>query len=138
MTIFLMYPALRSSPEVDCDNISSLMQVIDVTSSAPCSPSAVIQILIANRDVLTAGTDTMLASMLAKGRFLTSSKFVGSLANSRANISAHYELGNTMFSAFLSSDMNYSSAIFKDFDEDLNPTLSVSESLEDAQIRKVK
>ncbi|KAF7341156.1 CFS1-like protein [Mycena venus] len=107
--------------DVDCEDISSL-----------------IQILIANRRVLTAGTDTILASVLAKGRALTSNKFVGSLTNSRANISAHYDLGNIMFSAFLSEDMNYSSAIFKDYNEDLNPTISVRESLEDAQIRKIK
>ncbi|KAJ7813882.1 Mycolic acid cyclopropane synthetase-domain-containing protein [Mycena olivaceomarginata] len=108
-------------------NITSFFNIpydlLYCTSSAPCSPSAVIQILIANRDVLTAGTDTMLASMLAKGRFLTSSKFVGSLANSRENISAHYDLGNTMFSAFLRLQRGFN--------------LSVSESLEDAQIRKV-
>ncbi|KAJ7138186.1 CFS1-like protein [Mycena epipterygia] len=107
--------------DVDCEDVSSL-----------------IQILIANRRELAAGTDTLLASVLAKGRTLTSNKFIGSLANSRANISAHYDLGNTMFSAYLSEDMNYSSAIFKDFNEDLDPTVSVRESLEDAQIRKVK
>ncbi|KAJ7147852.1 CFS1-like protein [Mycena crocata] len=101
-------------------------------------PGTLPQILIANRREIMAGTDTLLASMLAKGRILTSSKFIGSLANSRANISAHYDLGNTMFSTFLSEDMNYSSAIFKDFNEDLDPTISVRESLEDAQIRKVK
>ncbi|KAJ6455577.1 CFS1-like protein [Mycena vitilis] len=100
--------------------------------------SALIQILIANRGELTAGTNTMLASILAKGRALTSNKFIGSLANSRANISAHYDLGNTLFSAFLSEDMNYSSAIFQDFNEDLDPAVSICESLEDAQIRKVK
>ncbi|KAF8181191.1 Mycolic acid cyclopropane synthetase-domain-containing protein [Mycena galopus ATCC 62051] len=107
--------------DVDCEDVSSL-----------------IQILIANRHVLTAGTDTMLAAVLAKGRSLTSSKFIGSLTNSRANISAHYDLGNAMFSAFLSEDMNYSSAIFKDYNEDLDPTLSMRESLEDAQMRKVR
>ncbi|KAJ7087681.1 CFS1-like protein [Mycena belliarum] len=107
-------------PEVDCEDISSL-----------------IRILIANRRELTTGTDTMLASVLARGRTLTSNKFIGSLANSRANISAHYDLGNTMFSAFLSEDMNYSSAIFIDFNEDLDPGVSISESLEDAQLRKV-
>ncbi|KAF7340298.1 CFS1-like protein [Mycena venus] len=80
----------------------------------------------------------MLASVFAAGRLLTGSRFIGSLANSRANISAHYDIGNTMFSAFLSADMNYSSAIFKDYNEDLDPTVTERESLEDAQIRKVK
>ncbi|KAJ7279676.1 CFS1-like protein [Mycena rebaudengoi] len=107
--------------DVDCEDVSSL-----------------IQILIANRRELMAGTDTLLPSLLSKGRALTSSKFIGSLANSRANISAHYDLGNTMFSTFLSEDMNYSSAIFKDFNEDLEPTITIRESLEDAQLRKVR
>ncbi|KAJ7049083.1 CFS1-like protein [Mycena amicta] len=107
--------------DVDCEDISSL-----------------IQILIANRRALTTATDTLLASVLSKGRALTSSKFIGSLANSRANISAHYDLGNTMFSSFLSADMNYSSAIFKDLNEDLDSSVSVRESLEEAQLRKVR
>ncbi|KAF7326712.1 CFS1-like protein [Mycena sanguinolenta] len=108
-------------PEVDCDDISSL-----------------IQILIANWRALTAGTDTILVWTLSKGRLLTRNKFIGSLTNSRANISAHYDLGNEMFSAFLSKDMNYLSVIFKDFNEDLDPTTSVRESLEDAQLRKAR
>ncbi|KAJ6462469.1 CFS1-like protein [Mycena sanguinolenta] len=107
--------------DVDCDDISSLLQI-----------------LIANRRALTAGTDTMLAWALSKGGLLTRNKFIGSLTNSRANISAHYDLGNEIFSAFMSEDMNYSSAIFKDFNEDLDPTISVRESLEDAQLRKVR
>ncbi|KAJ7641185.1 CFS1-like protein [Roridomyces roridus] len=95
------------------------------------------KILIANRRELTA-VDTLLASVLAKGRTLTSSKFIGSLTNSRANISAHYDIGNTMFSAFLSDDMNYSSAVFLDYNGDLDPTVSVRESLEEAQMRKLR
>ncbi|KAJ7621392.1 cyclopropane-fatty-acyl-phospholipid synthase [Roridomyces roridus] len=106
--------------DVDCEDVSSL-----------------IQILIANRRELTA-VDTLLASVLAKGRTLTSSKFIGSLTNSRANISAHYDIGNTMFSAFLSEDMNYSSAVFLDYNGDLDPTVSVRESLEEAQMRKLR
>ncbi|KAJ7706717.1 CFS1-like protein [Mycena rosella] len=107
--------------DVDCEDISSL-----------------IQILIASHRELTAETDTLLASVLARGSTLTSNKVIGCLANSRANISAHYDLGKIMFSAFLSEDMNYSSAIFKDFNKDLCPNIPVRESLEDAQIRKVK
>ncbi|KAJ7616073.1 Mycolic acid cyclopropane synthetase-domain-containing protein [Roridomyces roridus] len=103
--------------DVDCEDVSSL-----------------IQILIANRRELTA-VDTLL---VAKGRTLTSSKFIESLTNSRANISAHYDFGNTMFSAFLSEDMNYSSAVFLDYNEDLDPTVSVCESLEEAQMRKLR
>ncbi|KAF7317488.1 CFS1-like protein [Mycena kentingensis (nom. inval.)] len=109
--------------DVDCDDVSSL-----------------IQILIANRAALDAGTKTLLTSVLAKGRVLTQNRFIGSLANSRANISAHYDLGNTMFASFLSEDMNYSAAIFRDLDEDLKPDsdVGVRESLEEAQMRKVR
>ncbi|KAJ7833680.1 CFS1-like protein [Mycena leptocephala] len=106
--------------EVDCDNISSL-----------------IQILIANRQELTPRMNTTVASVLCKSRSLMNNKFIGSLQNSRANISAHYDLGNIMFSAFLSEDMNYSSAIFKNYNEDLDPTAIERESLEAAQLRKV-
>ncbi|KAK7038374.1 CFS1-like protein [Favolaschia claudopus] len=109
--------------DIDCDDISTL-----------------IQILILNRPTLTHQTSSLLASALSHGRHLTSTKFLGTLTNSRANISAHYDLGNTMFKAFLSQDMNYSSAIFKDYNEDLNPIpiKTTRESLEDAQLRKVR
>ncbi|KAJ6515477.1 CFS1-like protein [Mycena sanguinolenta] len=93
-------------------------------------------ILIHNRRELE--NDTILASFLSKGRSLTSRRFLGSLVNSKANISAHYDLGNTMFSVFLSQDMNYSSAIFKNYNEDLDPVGAERESLEDAQLRKVR
>ncbi|KAF7355669.1 CFS1-like protein [Mycena sanguinolenta] len=88
--------------DVDCEDISSL-----------------IQILIANRHEIE--NDSILTSFLSKGRSLTSKRFLGILVNSKANISAHYDLGNTMFSAYLSQDMNYSSAIFENYNEDLDP-----------------
>ncbi|KAF7296434.1 CFS1-like protein [Mycena chlorophos] len=155
--------------DVDCDDVSAL-----------------IQILIANRRVLTgADADGYLASILARGRALTNNRFIGSLANSKANISAHYDLGNTMcasslfhlppsrvispahlsrpasamrfacerwtsgpdslaacrqFSSFLSSDMNYSSAVFLDFNQDLDKRIAPEdrETLYDAQMRKLR
>nr|GAT42578.1 CFS1-like protein [Mycena chlorophos] len=110
--------------DVDCDDVSAL-----------------IQILIVNRRVLTgADADGYLASILARGRALTNNRFIGSLANSKANISAHYDLGNTMFSSFLSSDMNYSSAVFLDFKQDLDKSIAPEdrETLYDAQMRKLR
>ncbi|MER7249196.1 DUF1365 family protein [Kribbella sp. NPDC000426] len=46
----------------------------------------------------------------------------------RSNISAHYDLSNALFSAFLDPGMSYSSAIFE----------SSEQSLEEAQTRKVE
>ncbi|KDQ13376.1 hypothetical protein BOTBODRAFT_33696 [Botryobasidium botryosum FD-172 SS1] len=108
--------------DVECDDISAL-----------------IKVMIANRNqingVYVGGIATRI---LAAGRSLTLSKFMGNLTNSKANISAHYDLGNTMFSAFLSEDMNYSSAFFKDFNEDITPGAVEIETLESAQQRKMR
>jgi cyclopropane-fatty-acyl-phospholipid synthase len=54
------------------------------------------QILIANRHELTPRMNTMVASVLSKSRSLMNEKFIGSLQNSKANILAHYDLGNIM------------------------------------------
>ncbi|PFH46944.1 hypothetical protein AMATHDRAFT_153349 [Amanita thiersii Skay4041] len=129
--------------DVDCDDMSSLLKI-----------------LILNRGRF--GNVTGLTNALSYiCGILTLSSFDGDLSNSRANISSHYDLGNTMyvgvvspcmtggradfdlhppsrFSAFLSEDMNYSSAIFKDYNEDLKPDGKVIESLEDAQMRKMR
>ena len=56
------------------------------------------------------------------------------LANSRLNVSAHYDISNSMFAAFLSDDMTYSCPIW-------SPPSDVKcrhERLEDAQERKLK
>ena len=49
-------------------------------------------------------------------------------SKARANIAAHYDLGNDFYSAWLDTTMTYSSARFA----------SPSESLEDAQLRKIR
>ena len=54
------------------------------------------------------------------------------LEGSRANISAHYDLSNDLFSAFLDPSLSYSSAMF-------DPALPVREQdLHEAQVRKVE
>ncbi|KAF2451708.1 cyclopropane-fatty-acyl-phospholipid synthase [Karstenula rhodostoma CBS 690.94] len=55
------------------------------------------------------------------------------LKNARLNISAHYDISNEMFAAFLSPDMTYSSPIW--FPKS-NPA-HATETLEDAQMRKL-
>ncbi|KAJ6590067.1 CFS1-like protein [Mycena vulgaris] len=106
--------------EVDCDDMSILLKV-----------------LIANRENLN-GLNHFWANVLSKGQRLTTYRFLGDLSTSRANISAHYDLGNTMFAAFLSEDMNYSSAVFKHYNEDLEKQKDPLESLESAQQRKME
>ncbi|KAF8526279.1 cyclopropane-fatty-acyl-phospholipid synthase [Hysterangium stoloniferum] len=105
--------------DVDCDDVSALLRLF-----------------IANKQ--HAKSKTLVNTMLSAPKFLTAVRFLGDITNSRANISAHYDIGNTMFTAFLSSDMNYSSAIFKDFTEDIEPKEGPRESLADAQIRKMR
>ena len=54
-----------------------------------------------------------------------------SITGSRTNISAHYDLSNDLFSAFLDQTMSYSSGMFTD------ETPWAQQSLEEAQLRKV-
>ena len=55
----------------------------------------------------------------------------GAVEDSQENISAHYDLGNDMFAAFLDPSLSYSSALF-------DHTRPVAEQdLEEAQLRKV-
>ncbi|MDI1486264.1 MAG: hypothetical protein OHK93_005490 [Ramalina farinacea] len=56
------------------------------------------------------------------------------LANARLNISAHYDISNSMFAAFLSEDMTYSCPIWAP----TSSPKSVGESLEEAQERKLQ
>ncbi|TCD69402.1 hypothetical protein EIP91_007749 [Steccherinum ochraceum] len=85
---------------------------------------------------------------------LASSRFVSSLSNSRGNVSAHYDISNDMYKAFLSRDMTYSCGIFDDLDADMSlpnarastsiayPLLTTdtnsNDPLYDAQMRKLK
>ena len=55
------------------------------------------------------------------------------MSNARLNISAHYDISNEMFAAFLSGDMTYSCPIWR---PDSDPE-SKNEILEEAQIRKL-
>ncbi|KAF2020087.1 cyclopropane-fatty-acyl-phospholipid synthase [Aaosphaeria arxii CBS 175.79] len=56
------------------------------------------------------------------------------LKNARLNISAHYDISNEMFAAFLSPDMTYSCPVWlpKSHSE------SATETLQDAQVRKLQ
>jgi cyclopropane-fatty-acyl-phospholipid synthase len=55
------------------------------------------------------------------------------LSNSLLNVSAHYDISNEMFAAFLSEDMTYSCAIWKS----ISSADETEETLEDAQMTKL-
>ena len=55
-------------------------------------------------------------------------RFANTISNAINNISAHYDISNEMFAAFLSDDMTYSCAVFA----------SEEETLEEAQYRKMR
>ncbi|KAJ3544748.1 hypothetical protein NM688_g5705 [Phlebia brevispora] len=107
--------------EIDCDDMSALLQLV-----------------IANKQVLDSNLSGLTTYVLGLGRKLTEYKFLGDLSTSAANISAHYDLGNLIFQNTLSKDMNYSSAIFLDYKEDLVKAPELCETLESAQLRKMK
>ena len=89
------------------------------------------QLFILNREYLsngstfTAAITTGLAGLLRKSN---------NLRNARLNISAHYDISNDMFAAFLSPDMTYSCPIWLP----KSHAGCATETLEEAQIRKLQ
>ncbi|KAI4123524.1 MAG: hypothetical protein LQ338_005224 [Usnochroma carphineum] len=89
------------------------------------------KIFIVNREHLANGT-TLTSSLASTITSLARS--TNTLANSRLNVSAHYDISNEMFAAFLSEDMTYSCPIWL-------PTSDpkwIVQSLEDAQNLKLQ
>ncbi|MEE4295267.1 MAG: cyclopropane-fatty-acyl-phospholipid synthase family protein [Wenzhouxiangella sp.] len=87
---------------------------------------AVIQVLARNRDVLTA-IDSGSARLTGQVMKIWHSFNRNSLAGSRKNISAHYDLGNEFFAAWLDERMMYSSALYQ----------HEADTLEEAQVAKL-
>ncbi len=88
--------------------------------------TTLVRILVLNRDVL----DAMEGGLARIGGALLRwfhARNRNSKSGSRRNIAAHYDLGNELFKLFLSEDLMYSSAIFRD----------AAESLEVASKRKL-
>ncbi|KAI8916053.1 Mycolic acid cyclopropane synthetase-domain-containing protein, partial [Gorgonomyces haynaldii] len=85
-----------------------------------------LDIIARNRDHLNDGKQLPVGLNLLINNVFTT-RITNSLLNSRANISAHYDLGNDMFSAFLDPTMMYSCPIWK----------SEEDTLEQAQIHKI-
>jgi cyclopropane-fatty-acyl-phospholipid synthase len=93
--------------------------------------TAFFKLFIQNRAYLSNGS-TFTSDLAGKVAGLIRS--TNTLTNARLNISAHYDISNEMFAAFLSPDMTYSSAIWlPKTDPD-----SAKETLEQAQYRKLQ
>ncbi|MCJ1375059.1 hypothetical protein MMC20_006293 [Loxospora ochrophaea] len=92
---------------------------------------AFFQIFILNRTQLFNAT-TLTSSL---GTALTGlARSTNTLANSQLNASAHYDISNSMFAAFLSEDMTYSCPIWLPKSD----PRWIEESLEDAQETKLQ
>ncbi|KAI0077595.1 S-adenosyl-L-methionine-dependent methyltransferase [Panus rudis PR-1116 ss-1] len=89
---------------------------------------SLFSIFLNNRAALSSMSVPLASVMTRISNVLAHSHFVNSLGNARGNISAHYDIGNDMFMGFLSRDMTYSCAIFRDLDGDLRPAPSASPS----------
>ncbi|KAM4055688.1 mycolic acid cyclopropane synthetase domain-containing protein [Hirsutella rhossiliensis] len=88
------------------------------------------QLFIVNRDRMNNGT-TWISSFSSTISSLARS--TNTLSNSLLNISAHYDISNDMFAAFLSPDMTYSCPVWRTRPH----SETLEESLEDAQVRKL-
>ncbi|KAI0343565.1 CFS1-like protein [Trametopsis cervina] len=103
-----------------------------------------IFILNSRTKVITSFTTSALTRIFSIPARVTVGRFVASLQNAQPNISAHYDLGNDIFAAFLSKDMTYSCAIFPSLDADLKLGESgparegMEDDLHNAQMRKLR
>lgn len=105
---------------------------LDETHSQRVLTNWTKQLFIINRDSLGNGS-TWISSI--SSALSTVARANNALGNALLNISAHYDISNDMFAAFLSPDMTYSCAVW-DRQDDINKT-DTKESLETAQIRKL-
>ncbi|KAH7350076.1 cyclopropane-fatty-acyl-phospholipid synthase [Plectosphaerella cucumerina] len=94
-------------------------------------PTAFFQLFIVNREEMGNGT-TWISSISSAVSSLARS--TNTLNNALLNISAHYDISNDMFAAFLSPDMTYSCPIWKPVAADAPSR----ETLEDAQMTKLR
>lgn len=93
--------------------------------------TAFFQLFIVNREQMSNGT-TLFSSL---SRAITGiARTTNTLSNALLNISAHYDISNDMFAAFLSEDMTYSCPIWKPRGPDYEP----AETLQQAQMAKLQ
>jgi cyclopropane-fatty-acyl-phospholipid synthase len=99
--------------EVDCEDLT-----------------AFFQLFIVNRDKMGNATTLMSSISTAVSGLARSTN---TLSNALLNISAHYDISNDMFAAFLSPDMTYSCPVWKCHTGSQEP----EETLEQAQMTKL-
>lgn len=116
--------------EVDCADLVDFFKVCSAADSDPGREVLIPQIFILNREHLANGT-TLTSSLASTVTSLARS--TNTLANSQLNVSAHYDISNEMFAAFLSEDMTYSCPIWLP----VTDPKSVFQTLEDAQLLKL-
>ncbi|KAK1635493.1 cyclopropane-fatty-acyl-phospholipid synthase [Colletotrichum phormii] len=93
--------------------------------------TAFFQLFIVNREEMGNGT-TWISSLSTAVSSLA--RTTNTLSNALLNISAHYDISNDMFAAFLSPDMTYSCPIWKPQSSDPSEP---EETLEEAQMTKL-
>jgi len=105
---------------------------------------SLFQISIENEQAFS-GLGLSSSFLFSLPRRITYQRFLGTADNSHANISAHYDISNDMFSGFLSKDMSYSCAIFDSSDQGKEVGVSGEDSsirdvdeLYEGQVRKMK
>lgn len=100
-------------------------------SEVSCSDlTTFFQIFIVNKVALSGGSTLTSSISSSMSGFL---RRTNTLANAKLNISAHYDISNAMFAAFLSEDMTYSCPIWLPTTHPHSPM----ETLEQAQERKL-
>ncbi|KAK1496556.1 cyclopropane-fatty-acyl-phospholipid synthase [Colletotrichum tamarilloi] len=95
--------------------------------------TAFFQLFIVNREEMGNGT-TWISSLSTAVSSLA--RTTNTLSNALLNISAHYDISNDMFAAFLSPDMTYSCPIWKPQSSADDPN-EPEETLEQAQMTKL-
>ncbi|KAK5005524.1 hypothetical protein LTR28_007609, partial [Elasticomyces elasticus] len=93
--------------------------------------TAFFKLFILNRNALSNGS-TITSTLSSKLSSLI--RRTNTLATSRLNIAAHYDISNAMFAAFLSPDMTYSCPIWLPTSDPKH----IEETLEQAQERKLR
>ncbi|KAI1790184.1 cyclopropane-fatty-acyl-phospholipid synthase [Ganoderma leucocontextum] len=90
----------------------------------------VFLVFLANRAQLSAIDNSLFTRLMGNLPELgLTARILNTVTNARKNISAHYDISNSMFMGFLSKDMTYSCAIFPDLDGDIcDPTPSSLDS----------
>jgi cyclopropane-fatty-acyl-phospholipid synthase len=102
--------------EVECDGLTSFFELF-----------------IYNRDFLCNGSNYACYASLLTTPLTSLARNTNTLTNALLNVSAHYDISNAMFVAFLSSDMTYSCPIWR-----LSPRPGEpAEALEAAQMTKL-